>query len=112
MAIFAFYDPRIGNWKQLWLDEQGNVIEMQGAPTQDDSLVLQGQRVTAGGEKSLARAEFAENEIGIVHVELATSTDDGSNWQQLLSARLLPQPSQNEPAESDLLTPGNTTDAR
>lgn len=91
MTFLAFYDPDIDDWRQLWLDERGNVMEIQSEPSEGESLILRGHLAAAGGRKELARAIYTDKKKGIVHIELATSADQGTTWSPLLDADLLPR---------------------
>ncbi len=49
-TIVSFYEPGVGRWKQVWVDDRGTVIQLEHADGLEDSLVLEGEMVTAEGE--------------------------------------------------------------
>ena len=99
-TLVAFYDPEISDWRQWWLDKRGPVIQLQGDSAQDGSLVLSGHQVAADGEKILARAIYTDAEGGIVHLELATSNDEGATWLKLIDATMLPPQASEQDSEA------------
>ncbi len=105
MTFFAYHDPGIGDWRQLWLDGGGKVIHLQGKESAEDPLILTGHQVAPGGKEQLARAIFSESEEGIAHVELAISDDEGANWRSILDASLVPQKPSRERIDDAAVPP-------
>ncbi len=88
-SIFAFYDPEIGNWKQIWLDVRGNIIHLQGIQSEGESFILEGYLTTADGQRKTARLTCREQEHGVVHLLLALTPDAGVTWEPLLDVTLI-----------------------
>lgn len=90
-TILLYYDPTNLKWRLVWLDDQGNVTHLEGGTGKGESLVLDGEQVTADGRRSVARTILEELDDGSFHIALMTSADGGDRWTDVLDARLLPQ---------------------
>jgi hypothetical protein len=91
MAFYAYVDPQKGVWRQVWTDERGNVIQLQGVKSSTGrERTLTGTHVTAEAKQKLARAVFRPSEEGIVQFRLQTSADNGATWQSLVDTVLVP----------------------
>ncbi len=88
-TIFAYYEPEIQNWKQLWLDERGNVLHLQGSESEEETLVFEGYLTAADGQRKQARATYAEQDSERIHLALAWTPDAGTTWESLLEATLV-----------------------
>ncbi len=88
-TLFAYYDPEVGNWHQLWLDEGGNIIHLQGVESDGPSFVLEGHLTTADGQRKPARATFEESENGVASILVALTPDSGVTWEEILNATLV-----------------------
>lgn len=88
-TLFAYYDPAIGNWKQLWLDTHGNVVQLQGLEGASATFAFEGELVSADGARQPARAEYREDEQGAIRIAMEVTPDAGVTWAPLLHATLV-----------------------
>jgi tetratricopeptide (TPR) repeat protein len=97
-TIVSFFEPGVGRWKQVWVDDRGTVIQLEHAEGEEDSLVLEGEMVTSEGETRRARVIYTEDEEGVVSQTLLNSRD-GEDWDPLLAVELVSR----EPLKKSLL---------
>ncbi|MBM4092599.1 MAG: hypothetical protein FJ276_24750 [Planctomycetes bacterium] len=90
-TMAAYFEPKDRVWKQVWVDEQGTVTQVAGKADIGSALVLQGEVVTADGQRELARVTYREVEGGFVTHEISVSNDSGDTWKSQLTATLVPQ---------------------
>lgn len=77
---FNFYDSAEGHWRQIWIGDQGGVIEFTGG---FDSGVLRytAETKNPGGGVTLHKLAFYPNSDGSVRQHWQQSTDGGQTWQ-------------------------------
>jgi hypothetical protein len=87
-TIVSFYEPGAGRWKQVWVDDEGTVTQLQHVDSEEGQLLLEGEMVTAEGEHRQAKVIYAEDEEGVTSQSLLQSRD-GVDWEPLLTVQLV-----------------------
>jgi hypothetical protein len=78
---FNRYDPASGQWRQLWLDNQGGVLDLAGT-YEEGKMVLQGESISKKGEKAHNRITWTNNAAdGTVRQHWERSIDQGKTWK-------------------------------
>lgn len=90
-SMVAFFNPELRRWRHIWLDSHGNVIELRGATGSEQSLVLEGELVTADGRRHLAQSVCQELDGGRVRILLQQSADAGNSWENVLDVIMVPR---------------------
>ncbi|MEP6472212.1 MAG: hypothetical protein ABJC74_00720 [Gemmatimonadota bacterium] len=80
-----FYDKNDRRWHQVWVDNEGNWLNLSG------TLVGKSMNFTAtttgpGGKRQLLRAGFVDNGDGTAREWYDTSDDNGKSWQPQFDA--------------------------
>ena len=76
------YDQAKDQWHQTWVDDTGNLLELNGG-WQDNSMVLQGQRPAEDGPGSVThRISWTPHGDGTVQ-QLWDASRDGQTWTVL-----------------------------
>jgi tetratricopeptide (TPR) repeat protein len=68
-----------GNWKQLWVDKDGEVIELTGRVL-DDGLFFEGLHTYANGYTEQIRVQYTPLADGRVKQIIEQSKDEGESW--------------------------------
>jgi hypothetical protein len=77
---FNYYDPGHDHWRQIWVSDNGTVIEFTGK-ARDGGIFYTAETVNpADGAITHHKFEFTRNEDGSVRQFWATSTDDKETW--------------------------------
>jgi hypothetical protein len=77
---FNRYDPVTGKWHQLWVDNQGGVLDLAGAYA-DGKMIMNGLS-TNNGETVLNRITWYDNSAnGTVRQHWEVSSDKGETWK-------------------------------
>ncbi len=75
---FNFFDRQIGRWRQVWIDNGGNPLDLSGG-YQDRRMTLAG--VTAAPTGPIRqKITFTNNPDATVRQLWESSTDDGRTW--------------------------------
>ena len=74
-----FFDAATGKVTQVWVDAQGNFLEMAGE-TKDGSMVVAGNSIARDGTKTLTKMTLTPLPDGRVRQFFETSADDGKTW--------------------------------
>ena len=74
-----FFDAATGKFTQVWVDAQGNYLEMKGG-TMDGSMVIAGDSVARDGKKTLTKMTLTPLPDGRVRQFFETSADAGKTW--------------------------------
>ncbi len=75
---FNFFDRQIGQWRQVWIDNGGNPLDLRGS-YQDGRMTLAGVTPTPKGSIR-QRIIFTNNPDGTVGQLWESSTDEGKTW--------------------------------
>lgn len=81
-----FYDPELGEWRQIWADNGGNVIFYQGGP-RDGGMAFEGEGWGRRSPKGLSRMIFTPNDDGSVRQLIERSDDGGETWSVYFDGR-------------------------
>ncbi len=90
ITIISYFEPGLGSWKQVWVDDSGTVTQLQQVEGEEDTLVLEGGSVTSEGKHRRTRVVYTEDDEGAVSQQMFTSPD-GHAWDLLLEFKLEPR---------------------
>lgn len=76
-SLFTF-DRSRGEWKQLWVDDRGWIVEKVGVPI-ENGIRFEGWSYNADGTKQRARTTLSKNDDGSVRQLIEMQGPDG-NW--------------------------------
>jgi hypothetical protein len=80
---FNYYDPGYDHWRQIWISDNGTVIEFTGT-ARDGGIYYTAETVNpADGAVTHHKFEFTQNEDGSVRQFWATSTDDKETFNTI-----------------------------
>jgi hypothetical protein len=76
---FNFYDRARGHWRQVWIDNRGNVLDLAGSFT-DGRMAYTGASAGAAGQEVRHKLTFFDNSDGTVRQLWESSRDKGATW--------------------------------
>ena len=80
---YNFYNQLTGQWQQLWIDNQGQHLELSGN-LQNNAMVLQGSiRKDRKGKEYINRISWTPLPEGHVHQHWEISYNEGENWKTI-----------------------------
>ncbi|HEX6694889.1 MAG TPA: tetratricopeptide repeat protein [Longimicrobiales bacterium] len=74
-----YFDPNTGKWRQIWVADNGGVLDYVGAFT-DGAMRFTGVTVDAKGNRTLQKLTFFPIARDSVRQLFEASTDDGKTW--------------------------------
>lgn len=74
-----FFDPSTQSWRQIWIDNTGNVIWYEGELV-DGEMRFLGDLHAPNGKTQKSRMTFTPNEDGSVR-QLMEQSSDGADWK-------------------------------
>lgn len=74
-----FFDVTTGKVTQVWVDAQGNYLEMRGE-AKDGSVIVAGPSVARDGKTTLTKMTLTPLQDGRVRQFFETSADEGKTW--------------------------------
>ncbi len=77
---FNWFDRSTGLWHQVWVDNQGNGLQLAGRFS-EGRLTLLGKAPGPDGRPQDQRLSFTPNADGTVRQLWETSSDGGASWQ-------------------------------
>ena len=77
---FNFYDRTDGKWHQVWVDNAGGTLFLEGS-VQRGTMVLVGGGLDPKGKPILNRITWTPDADGSVRQLWDTSSDNGQNWE-------------------------------
>ena len=80
---FNIYVPARGEWHQTWVDDQGNLLLLDGGLDARGRMVLRGERPGDGDVTITDEISWEPNDDGTVTQVWSTSTDAGATWREL-----------------------------
>jgi len=81
-SSFNLYDQANDRWHQTWVDDNGNLLELNGG-WREGSMVMEGPRPAANGNGTTThRITWTPNEDGTVR-QLWEASQDGQTWTVL-----------------------------
>jgi len=89
---FNVYVPARGEWHQTWVDDQGNLLLLDGGIDARGRMVLRGERPGPGDVIITDEISWEPNEDGTVTQIWSTSTDAGATWRELFRGVYSPKP--------------------
>ncbi|MFT3914165.1 MAG: hypothetical protein QM704_08600 [Anaeromyxobacteraceae bacterium] len=84
-----WFDPADGKWHQLWLDDQGTVLKLEGGP-RDGGMVLEGEAPGPGGKLERQRITWSRLDGGKVRQRWEASAD-GKAWRVVFDGLYAPR---------------------
>lgn len=88
---FNYYDAGEGHWRQIWVDDTGNVIEFTGRASNGMMRYTATTHDPASGAATLHKLTFTRNDDGSVRQFWETSGDDGATWQVAFDGHYAPR---------------------
>ena len=79
------FDAAAGTWHQLWIDNAGLILHLDGGLDAAGRMVMSGDRVDARGAHIRDRITWIPQENGTVLQVWDVSTDAGQNWRNLFT---------------------------
>ncbi len=87
-----WYDPKFGQWRQIWADSQGLILYLAGGLDAQGRMVLYGgERVTAEGRSIRDRITWEPRRDGSVRQSWDISSDGGKRWREIFSGLYVPR---------------------
>lgn len=84
---YNFYNRRTGRWQQLWIDNQGGNLQLEGN-FNGTAMVLQSEELPNQDKKlQIDRITWTPNDDGTVRQLWEVSTDKGKTWQVVFDGR-------------------------
>ncbi len=81
-----WYDPKFGQWRQVWADSQGLILHLAGGLDAQGRMVLYGgERETSEGRRIRDRISWQPQPDGSVRQIWDISNDGGRTWRQIFS---------------------------
>lgn len=75
----SFYDPALGQWRQIYIDSAGTIMEFQGRLS-EGSMRLEGESKRRDGLRAKLRMTYTPEADGSVRQLIEQSTDGGKSW--------------------------------
>jgi tetratricopeptide (TPR) repeat protein len=75
-----FYDPQRETWRQVWVSDQGNILDYRQGELRDGSMHFRGITLDARGDTTLQKLIFTPVSADTVRQVFETSTDGGTSW--------------------------------
>lgn len=75
----SFYDKVLGQWRQLWVDNSGTIMEFQGN-FRDGSMRFEGEQKSRDGSRARLKMTFTPEAEGTVRQLIEQSGDGGKTW--------------------------------
>ena len=75
------YNLQTGKWHQSWVDDNGQLLLLDGGLDDRGRMVLRGETVSEGGATVIDEIAWELEEEGRVRQIWRKSTDGGANWQ-------------------------------
>ncbi|MEZ4361664.1 MAG: hypothetical protein R3B48_15865 [Kofleriaceae bacterium] len=73
-----FFDPERGKWRQVWVDHQGGIIDIEGGLV-GGAMILEGTTLRPGGTKGRIRGTWTPMPDGKVR-QVFEEADDAGVW--------------------------------
>lgn len=75
-----FYDPQRRTWRQVWVSDQGNVLDYRAGEFRDDAMRLEGITIGPAGDTTLQKLIFHRVAADTVRQVFESSKDGGLTW--------------------------------
>jgi hypothetical protein len=85
---YNVYDASRQRWHQTWVDDQGNLLELDGRFS-DGKMTLSGETLDSTGSQALQRITWEPTAPGKVRQLWESSTDGGRSWTVAFDGRYL-----------------------
>jgi len=83
-----FFDPKTGQWEQVWVDAGGNVVKLSGGLTARGAMQMVGDNIDPDGKVHRFRQTWAPMKDGSVQRLFEQSDDEGKTWTTMLELQL------------------------
>jgi len=78
-SSYNFFDKEMKMWRQLWIDNQGDNLWLQGE-YEDNKMIMYSEMSEESTSKSLNRITWTKNEDETVRQQWEISKGDGGKW--------------------------------
>lgn len=78
---YNFYNTSTGKWQQVWIDNQGGSLLLEGGLVGKEMILKSKEVKNAKGELQIDRITWTPNSDGTVRQLWETSTDKELNWK-------------------------------
>lgn len=75
-SSYNFYDKSEKKWKQVWVDNQGTVLELEGEYQKGQMVMSSEEKIDQNGHRIINRITWSKNSDGTVR-QLWEQSDDG-----------------------------------
>lgn len=75
-----FYDPQRRTWRQVWVDDQGNVLDYRAGELRGDAMRFEDITIGPAGDTTLQKLIFHHVAADTVRQVFESSKDGGSTW--------------------------------
>ncbi len=80
---YNFYDPIDTVWKQVWIDNQGTVLELSGEYIGNQMILASKEKTDSNGKRYINRITWTNNDNGTVRQSWEQSEDGGITFTTL-----------------------------
>lgn|GEM_PF-548156 len=77
---YNFYNTQTGRWQQLWVDNQGTNLQLEGGLIEGEMVLSTKEWVNKKGQKQIDRIKWTPFNDGSVRQLWESSIDGGNNW--------------------------------
>lgn len=77
---YNFYNPGTKKWQQLWLDNQGGNLQLEGHFNDGKMILKTNQLLNREGKMQIDRITWTPNKDGTVRQHWEATTDNGKTW--------------------------------
>jgi tetratricopeptide (TPR) repeat protein len=87
-TILSYFEPAEQQWRQIWLERHGGVIELNKFTARSNSLQLEGMWTSSVGERNRARVVY-EVSPDRKRLKLERSFDNGLSWEPVVTSNII-----------------------
>ncbi len=80
---YNFYDKLDKKWKQIWIDNQGTVVELSGNRVGNKMILTSKEKTDENGKRFINRITWTNNSDGTVRQQWDQSEDGGVTYTTL-----------------------------
>lgn len=80
---YNFYNPASRKWQQLWLDNQGGNLQLEGSFSNGSMVLVSKELPNRDKKLQIDRITWTPNKDGTVRQLWETSTDKGETWKTI-----------------------------
>ena len=80
---YNFFDRQSGTWKQVWIDNQGASLELEGGYVNGSMVLASKEKVNQKGDRVTDRITWTPANNGTLRQHWEQSVDGGKTWTTL-----------------------------